>query len=193
MATLITLIIDWLPVIFVAAGAAAFLVMLRRNSRELGAMQSQLEEQEARFAREAAKAAEAGAPPSAPPEPRRPAIPAAAPEPAAGPEPAAPQPYLAAPQAATVESIAKKLQGLGVATNYEGPIALPVPPNGAVYRLKKGGLVGVLPRLESEQTLVHLARRYDMIICATATGEAVVFERLDARLVGMVDGPAAFR
>ena len=77
---------------------------------------------------------------------------------------------------------ASRLVGLGVLAHSEGRVALGIPPDGLVYRLKRGGLCAIIPRLESEAVMLHLARRYDLLVILTADGELLTLDRFQTRL-----------
>lgn len=87
-----------------------------------------------------------------------------------------------------LDATIRQLTQLRILDYREGELPLAVPPNGQIYRMTKGGSVLILPRVESQEVLSHLARRYDMIIVATG-GEPLVIERLPSRLVSMVEMP----
>lgn len=137
------------------------------------------------------------APPADPPSTAQPAIVVESP---IGARPSAPHVVHSAPppplsvQAgvdappATVDELARRLQTLGVLGEVEGRVALPIPPDGLVCRLRRTrGTALLLPRLESEAVMTNFAKRFDMVFALSATGEPLVFSRLQARLSEMLE------
>lgn len=116
----------------------------------------------------------------------------ASPEPPAPPPPQASAPgrFDAAPK--DLEELIRRLTTLQVIGDLEGRVALPVPPEAPIYRLRKGGLVVLLPRMESEATMAHLAKRFDMVLAMTGGGDVLVVSRLQSRLVELMENPGDF-
>lgn len=173
-----------------AAGFIAFKLFATSQAYEESGRQL-----EAQFEAEALQSVEAH---SAAPRPALPAQalqapPPPSPGPAAHAMQPAPAPY-AAPSgpvaAATAEDavaeLVKRLRLLGIAAESEGSLALPMPPNGQILRLKRGGLLAVLPRLEGEAFMAHLCRRFDMVAFPTPHGEPMVIQRLQTRAAEMM-------
>jgi hypothetical protein len=140
-------------------------------------------------AKEAApRPALAAAPMPALPPPLPPASPGncadAPPAAATVPPPAAPAPSGPAATAAAEDAVAelvKRLRLLGIAAESEGTLALPLPPNGQIVRIRRGGLMAVLPRLEGEAFMAHLCRRFDMVAFPSPHGEPMVLQRMQTR------------
>lgn len=136
-----------------------------------------------------------------------PSMPAAPPEGAASPREAPWQPAAvaapAAPAPATpagadsppqsVEELARRLQQLTVLGDREGAVAMPIPPDAPIYRLRKGGTALLLARVESEAFLAHQVRRFDVVFALTAAGEVLVFSRLAGRLPELMERAADFQ
>lgn len=78
--------------------------------------------------------------------------------------------------------LGRRLQALGVFDSIEGTVPLPVPPDGVIWRLKRGGTALVLPRAESDATMAHFAQRFDYVIAPAAGGEALVVRRLENQI-----------
>lgn len=88
-----------------------------------------------------------------------------------------------------MERLIETLRHLQMITAVEGPVRLGAPPEGKACRLKSGGLCAVLPRLESEAVMAHLARQYDVIFVAREEGDGLVLERLQGWLSRHVELP----
>lgn len=88
--------------------------------------------------------------------------------------------------------LVQRLQQLTVFGDREGTFTLPCPPHGQVYRLRTGGTAVVLPRMESEATMNHLVRRFDVVIVMCADGEHIVMGRLQSRLRSLMERPSDF-
>lgn len=132
----------------------------------------------------------APAPPDAPPEPASAAPSGPAPAPAA-PAPAASTPVPAADGGDPLAAFVQRLQGLGVAAYQEGSVPLAIPPAAPIVRLRTGGLAVVLPRMESDAVVEHMARRFDLVFVLAPGGKALVVERFDTRGPQLADRPAA--
>ncbi|HMX63752.1 MAG TPA: hypothetical protein PKD58_11860, partial [Candidatus Sumerlaeota bacterium] len=85
------------------------------------------------------------------------------------------------------EKIATQLQNLGVVLELQGRIPLAVPPEGLIYRLKKGGSCAILPRMESPDAMEHFCRRFDLVFFPSPAGELLVLERFQSRLPSMIN------
>ncbi|MBI1289932.1 hypothetical protein GC173_01635 [bacterium] len=85
------------------------------------------------------------------------------------------------------EEVARRLYALRILTEKEGKIPLPIPPDGLIYRMKKGGIAAILPRLESPEVMSHLTKRFDMVFAELPNGEVLVLERLQGRLPTLMD------
>lgn len=106
-------------------------------------------------------------------------------------ERAAPPPAPApAPGDDPFEALVRKLRALRVIVDKQGDLPLSLPPNGALYSMRRGGTAAVLPRFESEAVLSHYARRYDLVVCPAQDGSVIVMERLEQRLVDLIDDPS---
>jgi hypothetical protein len=92
----------------------------------------------------------------------------------------------------SLDSAIHRLRALRIIEDREGELPLSVPPNGVLYRMRRGGTMAILPRVESEASLEHFVKRFDMVVCIAAGGTLVVMERLDSRAVELVDGPGTF-
>lgn len=93
----------------------------------------------------------------------------------------------------SVELIARQLVGLRIATELQGRIPLPIPPDGLIYGLRRGGACAILPRQEGPELMEHLSRRFDMVFFPAPSGEVHVIERLQARLPSLIELPGANR
>ena len=141
------------------------------------------------FERREAKAVLLASPAPANPLPPNPAPPQATPPPLTPVQPshepvaasAPPQPGLN-----PLEAAARRLQALGVILHLEGRVPMPIPPDGLIYRLKTGGLCAILPRVEGEATMLHLSRRFDMLVIVTSDGELLTCERFQNRVKDLV-------
>jgi hypothetical protein len=117
----------------------------------------------------------------------------AAPLSARGSSPAPPPAPSVAPPAQAVtgpvgpEEVARRLYGLRILTEREGRIPLMLPPDGLIYRMKRGGVAAILPRMESPEAMGHLAKRFDLVFAELPDGEVLVVERLQARLPTLMD------
>jgi len=198
-------------VLMVVAVAAYY---IRRAQQQLREQEEQWMSAEMAFEQQALEAVQArSGPPAPPPLPARPeppeglpsmpgSWPSAAPAlprldtpPDAASQPAAPEDYgprrFDAPPA-NLDELAKRLKTLGILADQEGKIPMPIPPDAPIFRLKKGGIVVLLPRIESEAFMAHQCKRFDMVIAMTATGEVLVLSRLQNRISELLDNPGDF-
>lgn len=86
-----------------------------------------------------------------------------------------------------VDDFAQRLVSLGVVGGMEGIVSLPIPPDGRIYALKRGGSCLILPRQESPELMHHFCRRFDMVIVPGENGDGLVYERFQARLNGLLE------
>lgn len=84
-------------------------------------------------------------------------------------------------------SIATRLQGLNIVKSREGKVPLPIPPDGEIFDLVRGGSCLILPRQESEALMYHFTRRFDLVIFPGPDGDLVVVERFQNRLPSLLD------
>ncbi len=89
--------------------------------------------------------------------------------------------------ASSVDSIARRLTGLGIVTEMQGRIPLAIPPEGLIYGLKKGGACGILPRQEAAEVMEHLSRRFEILFYPAPSGEILSMERLQSRLPSLTE------
>lgn len=162
------------------------------------AMQGQAAEAEARFAEELAKIAKAKRE-----EKEEPATPVPVPEehvlstrdsaaapPLAGPPPtpsAIMRNPLARQKVESLQDLANNLYGLRIITDLEGRVTLPLPPEGLIYRLRRGGACLLLPRLENAETMEHFCKRFELVFILSASGEVLVMERKQSRIVDLTE------
>lgn len=164
------------------------------------AMQGQAAEAEARFAEELAKIAKAkreekeqrSSRPSTPEETNT----EPAPEPAVAP-PASALPIssasavlrnpMARQKVESLQDLANNLYGLRIITDLEGRVTLPLPPEGLIYRLRRGGACLLLPRLENAETMEHFCKRFELVFILSASGEVLVMERKQSRIVDLTE------
>jgi len=168
------------------------------------AMQGQAADAEARFAEELAKIAKASA--GKREEPRATPLPTATPDAEQAPPPT---PEAVAPQATpaqrpsspsavmrnpmalqkveSLQELANNLYGLRIITDLEGRVPLPLPPEGLIYRLRRGGACLLLPRLENADTMEHFCKRFDLVFIITTSGEVLVMERKQSRIVDLTE------
>lgn len=104
--------------------------------------------------------------------------------------PSSAAPALASPPGDPLDALVRKLRSLRVIVDKQGDLPLSVPPHGAIYSLRRGGTAAVLPRFESEAVLAHYAKRFDLVVCPAQDGSVLVMERLEQRLVDLVDDPS---
>ncbi|MCC5876331.1 MAG: hypothetical protein JJU11_08960 [Candidatus Sumerlaeia bacterium] len=109
------------------------------------------------------------------------------------PPPAVPSPREPAPTASQgsklvrPSEIATRLQALKIVNSREGKVSLPIPPDGEIYGLIRGGSCLVLPRQESEALMHYFVRRFDLVIFPGPDGDLVVVERFQNRLPSLLD------
>jgi hypothetical protein len=97
---------------------------------------------------------------------------------------------MAAQPAAAVEELARRLQQLTVLGDREGVVRMPIPPDAPIYRLRRGGVAVILPRLESQAFVEHCCRRFDLVVVADGGGgEALAVSRLQGRLAELMEMP----
>jgi hypothetical protein len=145
-----------------------------------------------RFEREALKQvapAAASALPSPATADFNPAVPTSPPPPPPVAAPASPPPPAGQVDTppATVEELARRLTALGIVTDLEGQLPMPIPPNGLIYRMRRGGHVLLLPRIESDAFMAHQAKRFDLVLVLTSTGEVLSMTRLQAKLSELLE------
>lgn len=160
----------------------------RRKLLDEAADQERAFETEIRSQLEAVPFMAAAPQPSAP---QPPPLPASA-SPVPPPPPALPAGPAQTGVAVGPEEVARRLFALRLITDREGSIPLPIPPNGLIYRLKKGGSVAILPRMESQEVMAHLTQRFEMVIAELPNGELLVLERLQQRLPSLMDDLPGF-
>ncbi|MCB2155282.1 hypothetical protein KQI84_10365 [bacterium] len=124
------------------------------------------------------------------PEPGEQPVPMYPPERPPTPPATGPGRFDAPPQ--DLDELVRRLSTLKVITDLEGRVPLAVPPDGLIYRLCKGGLVLLLPRMESEAAIAHMTKRFDMVIAMTGSGDVVVLSRLQNRLAELMESPGDF-
>ncbi|MEQ8821226.1 MAG: hypothetical protein RLY93_13370 [Sumerlaeia bacterium] len=90
---------------------------------------------------------------------------------------------------ANLDELVERLRNLGVITSPEGRVAMPIPPDAPIFRLKAGGLCLLLPRLESEAFLAHQAKRFDLVFVLTANGTVLTLARMQRELERLVQLP----
>jgi hypothetical protein len=129
-----------------------------------------------------APSATAAPSPGIPPPPD---VPAEAPAAPAWPAAGAGGAQAGAPQG--IDDLVRRLQQLAVLGDREGQMKMPIPPDAPIFRLRKGGVAVVLPRVESQALLVHCAKRFDVVFAMTDSEEVLVFERLQGRLNDLMD------
>lgn len=96
------------------------------------------------------------------------------------------------PPVASLDAAILRLKALRIIEDREGDLPLSVPPNGVLYRMRRGGTMAILPRVESEASLEHFVKRFEMVVCIAQGGTLLVIERLDSRAVELVDDPGTF-
>ena len=141
-------------------------------------------EEERRFEQDQLQAALRGGPML---QEARPVVEAAEVEVPAAPPSPMPDPPSGLSVAGGPEKIAAQLQGLGVVLELQGRIPLAVPPEGLIYRLKKGGSCAILPRAESPDAMEHFCRRFDAVFFPSPAGELLILERFQSRLPSMIN------
>ena len=182
----------------VIVGILAWVVRYLHNS--VAEQWQEAEREEEHFEQEllneiGAEPAEFAAPNVAPKEPMaEPERPNFAP-PAASAFPATPPPGDARIDAppADLDELVKRLQKLTILGDREGVVKLPIPPDAPIYRLRRGGLALLLPRMETEAFLAHQTRRFDYVFALTAGGEVVVVSRLQNQINALRDAPQELR
>ena len=94
---------------------------------------------------------------------------------------------------ATVDQLVKRLVQLTVLADREGQLNLAIPPHAPIYRLRKGGHMVILPRLESHAVLVHCCRRFDVVVVAGETDQdIIIMGRLESQLRTLMERPGDF-
>jgi len=186
----------WIAVALLGVG---FVVAIRKYLAGVSELSDAQDVEESRFADEAIaeahrskiEAAEwrGDAPPTEIPPPPVPPTRAAAEEPSIAP-PMPTSPPL--PNQSPLDAAVHRLRALRIIEDREGELPLGIPPNGVLYRMRRGGTMAILPRVESEASLEHFVKRFDMVVCIAAGGTLIVMERLDSRAVELVDAPGAF-
>ncbi len=183
-------LLDMIGLIILIGFLVGFFLVIRKVVLAAGQMQKESEEAEKAFLAEATRQAaladttdgklgenEASSPspagPSSNVEASESSPPAASPPPEKSDDP--------------LEKLVKQLKGLQIVTEYEGRIALPLPPEGQIYRLRRGGVAGVLPRLEGPELMEHFCRRFDLVFFPLPGGEAGVMERFQSRVPALTD------
>lgn len=162
------------------------------------AMQGQAAEAESRFAEELAKIARAsvpktGAAAAPPPVEIRSDAPVSAELPMAEGERPSSRSSGVMRNPATLQKVeslqelANNLYGLRVITDLEGRVALALPPEGLIYRLRRGGACLLLPRLENAETMEHFCKRFELVFVLTTSGEVLVIERKQSRIVDLTE------
>ncbi len=86
-----------------------------------------------------------------------------------------------------LNTVAQRLQSLAILEEQQGKVSLPVPPDGLIYRLKRGGAAVIVPRIESAEVMNHLTKRFDLVFIALGTEEILVLERFQSRLKELTD------
>ncbi|MBX3729225.1 MAG: hypothetical protein KF858_08570 [Candidatus Sumerlaeia bacterium] len=184
--------LPWL-LLMLALFAVGIFFLVRRFQSGYGAQEMGYQEEELRFEREvleqATRGSMAGTPATPPAEPAVPRV--AAPPWAPPPVPTAPKPPETGPApAASVEELARRLQQLTVLGDREGALRMPIPPDAPIYRLRRGGVAVILPRLESQAFVEHCCRRFDLVLVADGGGgEALAVSRLQGRLAELMEMP----
>lgn len=92
-------------------------------------------------------------------------------------------------EAESVEDLASRLQRLNIIGEREGTVRLAHQPDALMYRLRSGGLCLLMPRMEGEETMLRLTRRFDMLFVLCRRGEVLVLERYQSRLPALLDSP----
>jgi hypothetical protein len=159
-----------------------FVVWIVRTSGRTAQLRREAEEQERAFAEAAIAQVQL--------EAKNPGFPIISPAGDPAPTPPSPPPVKDEPGSAGPsgpEALAKRLVKLRILTDFEGRIPFPLPPDGLIYRLRRGGSAAILPRLESAGIMEHLTRRFDLAFCETDKGEVLICERLQHRLPELID------
>lgn len=79
-------------------------------------------------------------------------------------------------------ALVERLIKLRVINSYQGKLDLPLPPNGLIYTMRRGGSCLILPRQESAEMMNYYCRRYTVVFVPCGGDEVLVYGRLQDQL-----------